>query len=259
MRAERRHVRRHEALACLAALPALLAGCGGIRIQPEPKLPHALVEPLPADVALVLPRELRDYTHKETRWDADWLIVLGPGDVHLMQQIFAAEFRQVQEFPDLAAARTANVQGVFEPRIDQYSFLTANDTGGRYYAATIRYRIDLFTPQGERCDTLTLTGYGSALAKGMSSGHPLEVATLAAMRDAAAKFLVQFPEQPAGVQLAHGQALVLAPAASSADAAHIDAVPIEEEGPEVAPSEGAAPQPKTPAGAASSRAAAPAA
>ena len=237
---------------------ALLAGCGGIKIQPEPKLPHALIEPLPADVGLVLPRELRNYSHRETRWDADWLVVLGPGDVRLMQQIFAAEFRHVEEFPDLAAARrAANVQGVFEPRIDQYSFLTANDTGGRYYAATIRYRIELYTPQGERCDTLTLTGYGSALAKGMSSGHPLEAATLAAMRDAAAKFLVQFPEQPAGVQLAHGEALLVAPAATSADAAHIDAVPVEEEGPEAAPPQGGAPPPRT--GAASSRAAAPAA
>ena len=236
---------------------ALLAGCGAIKIQPEPKLPHALIEPLPADVGLVLPRELRDYSHRETRWDADWLIVLGPGDVRLMQQIFAAEFRHVEEFPDLAAARRANVQGVFEPRIDQYSFLTANDTGGRYYAATIRYRIELYTPQGERCDTLTLTGYGSALAKGMSSGHPLEAATLAAMRDAAAKFLVQFPEQPAGVQLAHGQALVVAPAAQGTDALHIEAVPIEEEPAGGAPPEGAPPGSRT--GAAASRASAPSA
>ena len=240
-------------------LAALACGCGAIRIQPEPKLPHALIEPLPADVALVLPRELRDYRHKETRWDADWVVELGPGDVSLMQQIFTAEFRHVAEYKDLAAARAAaGVQGVFEPLIDQYSFLTANDTGGRYYAATIRYRINLYTPQGERCDTLTLTGYGSALAKGMSSGHPLEAATLAAMRDAAAKFLVQFPEQPAGLRLAHGEALALAPAASSADASHIDAVPIEEE----PAAEGAAPaaQPAAPkTGAAASTGAAPAA
>ena len=237
-------------------LAALLGGCGDIKIQPEPKLPHALIEPLPADVGLVLPRELRDYRHKETRWDADWVIELGPGDVLLMRQIFTAEFRHVEEFRDLAAARAASgIQGVFEPRIDQYSFLTSSDTGGRYYAATIRYRIDLYTPQGERCDTLTLTGYGSALAKGMSSGHPLEVATLAAMRDAAAKFLVQFADQPAGAQLARGQALVVAPVASSADAAHIDAVPIEEE-PEGTP--GPAPEPPR-TGAAASRASAPSA
>jgi len=239
-------------------LALALSGCGAVKIQPQPKLPHALIEPLPADVALVLPHELRDYRHKETRWDADWVIELGPGDVRLMQQIFAAEFRHVTEFPDLAAARAASgIQGVFEPLLDQYSFLTANDTGGRYYAATIRYRINLYTPQGERCDTLTLTGYGSALAQGMSSGHPLEVATLAAMRDAAAKFLVQFPEQPAGAQLARGQALAVAPAAADTDALHIEAVPIEEEPAEAVAPESAPPTSRT--GAAASRAAAPAA
>src|SRR2546429_5316454 len=51
----------------------------------------------------------------------------------------------------------------------------------------------------------SLTGYGSALAQGLSSGKPLERATLAAMRDAAAKFLVQFPQQALAQQLAHDE------------------------------------------------------
>src|SRR5207302_1582227 len=83
------------------------------------------------------------------------------------------------------------------------------DTGGRYDAATIRYRINVYTPQGEKVDTLSLTGYGSALAQGLSSGKPLERATLAAMRDAAAKFLVQFPQQALAQQLAHDEPLTV--------------------------------------------------
>jgi hypothetical protein len=93
---------------------------------------------------------------------------------------------------------------------------------------TLRYRINLYTPQGEKLDTLTLTGYGSALAKGMSNGGMLERATLAAMRDAAAKFLVQFPSQPPGQLLAHDEPLVVQASLTTADNLSIEAVPIEE-------------------------------
>lgn len=233
MRAERRHVRRHEALAAarllgLAALAALSA-CGGISIKPDPLLPQPLMQPLPATVGLILPGELRNYVHKETRWGVDWKIELGPGHLHLYRDIFKDSFRQVVEFKDVAAAREASgMKALFEPTIDQYSFVTDRDTGGRYFAVTLRYRINLYTPQGEKLDTLTLSGYGSALAKGMSNGGPLERATLAAMRDAAAKFLVQFPSAAPGQVLARDEPLALQPSVTTADNLAIEAVPIEE-------------------------------
>ncbi len=243
MRAERRHLRRHETLSAARWAGALalvaLAACGGITLRPDALLPKPLLVPLPAAVALVLPNELRNYVHKETRWGVEWHITLGPGHVHLLHDVFNDSFQHVTEFNDLAAARAApGLKALFEPFIDQYSFVTDRDTGGRYFAVTIRYRINLYTPQGEKYDTLTLTGYGSALSKGMSNGAPLERATLAAMRDAAAKFLVQFPAQPAGTLLARDEPLEIAPLASSAENLQIEAVPIEE--PEA---EGASPAP----------------
>jgi hypothetical protein len=251
MRAEQRHVRRYEALGALRLLAGAVAltsvaACGAISIKPDPVLPRPLLQPLPGSVGLVLPNELRNYVHKERRWGADWQIALGPGHVHLLRDIFKDSFRHVEEFKDLAAARAATgLNAVFEPLIDQYSFVTDRDTGGRYDAVTIRYRINLYTPQGEKVDTLTLTGYGSALAKGMSSGTPLERATLAAMRDAAAKFLVQFPEQPAGQQLARGEPLSVQSAVATAVNLQIEAVPIEETGPDG--DAGAPPPPAQPA------------
>jgi hypothetical protein len=93
---------------------------------------------------------------------------------------------------------------------------------------TIRYRINLYTPAGEKVDSYSLTGYGNSLAMGMSGGKPLFQATIGAMRDAAAKFLVQFPEQPAGQQLARNETIVADKPSTSAEAAQIEAVPIDE-------------------------------
>ena len=150
----------------------------------------------------------RNFKHFETRWGSEWHIDLGAGHTRLVRDVFKAAFREVQEFPDLESARAASgLKALFEPRIEQYSFATARETGGRYYAVTVRYRINMYTPAAELADTFTLTGYGNALAKGMSSGKPLELASIGAMRDAAAKFLVQFPGQPAGQRLARNEAV----------------------------------------------------
>src|SRR5205823_4122829 len=98
----------------------------------------------------------------------------GPGHQKIMEDVFKDEFSHVEEFQDLDTARAASdLKALFEPRIEQYSFVTSRETGGRYYAVTIRYRIILYTPHGEQTDVLTLTGYGNALAGGMQSGAPL--------------------------------------------------------------------------------------
>ncbi len=208
---------------------ALLAGCGDITLQPEPKLPKPLLVPIEADVGLIIAPEQRKYRHKETRWGVDWLVELGAGHQKLMEDIFNDEFSHVEEFKDLAGAQAAsNLEALFEPRIDQYSFVTSRETGGRYFAVTIRYRIDVYTPRGEKADTLTLTGYGNALANGMKTGAPLLRATIAAMRDAAAKFLVQFPDQPTGQHLARREPIASEVTVAEADNTSIDVVPIDD-------------------------------
>jgi len=212
------------------ALPAmLLCACGDVSIKPEAILPKPLIVPLPADVGLIIPTDTRRYVDKETRFGVDWKVDLGPGEVRLMQDVFKDLFSHVQEFKDLEAARAArDLKALFETRVDQYSFVTARETKGRYYAVTIRYRINLYTPQGEKVDSYTLTGYGNSLALGMSGAKPLTRATMSAMRDAAAKFLVQFPDQPAGQQLARNETVVADKPSTSAEAAQIEAVPIDE-------------------------------
>ena len=217
-------------LAVIMASVAALAACSGVTIKPDPQLPKPIIVTMPARVGLILGGDMRNFMHEETRWAVDWKISLGPGHQHLMRDILKDTFDLVQEFPDLESARAApDLKAIFEPRIEQYSFVTARETGGRYYAVTIRYRINLYTPSGEKADSYTLTGYGNALAKGMSSGKPLELASSAAMRDAAAKFLVQFPTQPAGELLAKNAAVVVEPAnAATADAGGIGTVPIDE-------------------------------
>jgi hypothetical protein len=192
-------------LLLLASL--LLAACNSVRVAPEGVLPKALVQPMKARVGLVLDDELRHFRHEETRSSADWSVDLGPGHEQLLKAVFGASFASVDVFHNVDEARAASgLQGIFAPHIEQYSFASARETGGIYWAVTIRYRIGVLTPQGEPADSLTLTGYGSAGDAGRAAPS-LVNATRAAMRDAAAKLLVQMPRQPVAERLIAGETL----------------------------------------------------
>lgn len=208
-------------------LALLLAGCGGVVITPDPVLPRALIEPIPAKIGLLLTAEQKSFVHTETRNGVTWEVALGNGQQRLARTMFSSIFGEVQEFADLDSARTTSgLQAIFEPKIEQYSFATAQETGGEYVAVSIRYRIDVRTANGERYDSLTLTGYGTAMAGGFGSSESIEAATLAAKRDAAAKFLTQAGALPLVKELSAGRNLQAVPEAAAVAAVSIEALPI---------------------------------
>jgi hypothetical protein len=218
---------------------ALVAGCAKVVVRPEGDLPRALVVPTPAKVAVVVTPETANYTHKESRASVDYEAQLGAAHKHLVEEIFKAEFADAKVFESVDAARLEpGILAIFEPRIEQFSFANAKETGGVYCAVTIRYQIGIFAPNGQQIDTLTLTGYGSGPAPQIGNGEDeLAIAGYAAMRDAAAKFLTQFPSLDVAKPLLASQALVpkATPAPGSAEAVAasadltIEAVPINEQ------------------------------
>ena len=244
-------------IAAAAALP-WLAACGSVEIAPEPVIPKPLVRQLPVKAAVLLTGDQRTFRHAETRSGVDWQVALGAGHQRLARDVFGALFADVRYLDDAEEARRAtDLAVIFEPRMEQFSFATAKETGGDYFAVTIRYRINVYAQGMQAVDSYTITGYGSSRDRSMSSSKPLENAARAAMRDAAAKFLVQFPRQPIGQQLARGETLV-APAVAVADGSaaaqaleKIEAVPVIESQQAVPkpPAEPAtAPAPTPPAG-----------
>lgn len=206
----------------VAALALVLGACGSVQIAPEPTIPEAIVTQMPVKVGVVVTGDQRNYEHNETRAGVGWDVTLGAGHGKLARVLFEAMFEEVAIYEDLEAPRTATgLAAVFEPRMEQYSFATARETGGDYYAVTIRYRVNVYAPDMKLADSYTITGYGNDRDQAMSSAKPLEGATRAAMRDAAAKFLVQFPEQALAQQLARGETLE-APAGTGTAAAAED-------------------------------------
>lgn len=230
-----------------------LASCGGVNIATESSVPTPLVEPLPITVGVYYSEQFSKYAHNEERWGVDWKADLGPYHVRMANQLFTATFREIIPVTDMnALPANPPYQAIIEPRIEQYSFITPRDTGAKYFAVTIRYRLNVFAPNGVLADTLTFTGYGSDPSGGITSTTPMVLATKAAMRDAAAKFLVQFPEQDVTKRLVAGQPLTQPqqaaapagqPAAAPVDNLVIESVPIVDPNLPPATSGGASPAP----------------
>jgi len=172
----------------------MLGGCSAVAVRPEGDLPKPLIVPTPAKVGVVITNEAANFVHKESRASVNYEADLGPAHKHMIEEIFRAEFNEAKFFETVDAARLEpGLLAIFEPRIEQFSFASAKETGGVYCAVTIRYQIFIYAPNGEMVDTLTLTGYGSGPAPKIGNGEEeLGIAAYAAMRDAAAKFLTQF-------------------------------------------------------------------
>ncbi len=215
-------------IACILAL-ALLAGCG-VRMRPDYQMPQPLLQPMNAKVGLLLDATLRGYVHEETRGGGTWKIDLGHGHERLFLDMFKASFQPLQVFNDIEAARAQGMLAIFDPVIEEFSFVTANETASSYWAVTIRYRIEVLDPGGTPVDTFKLSGYGSAFGQ-RGAEASLLAATRAAMRDAASKFLVQMPRQGLAQKLQSGQALDSADGKAVivdvVEAVPIDPVPID--------------------------------
>ena len=222
----------------IAALSWWLGGCAAVAVRPEGELPKPLVVPTPAKVGVVVTTEAGNYVHKESRASVNYEAQLGPSHKHIVEQIFKAAFADAKMFDTVDAARLEpGIMAIFEPRIEQFSFANSRETGGVYTAVTIRYQILIYAPNGELIETLTLTGYGSGPAPKIGNGEEeLGIAAFAAMRDAAAKFLTQFPTLEIAKPLLASQALVpkAMPLPGSPEAAAavadltIEAVPIND-------------------------------
>jgi len=185
---------------CLVGLTlALVAGCGPVRLQATTNIPTPLIVKIPIGVALFIPKEFSQYVHHEERWSTAYEIDLGHAQAEGITRLMTAMFERVVAVDSLNMAGRLDdggVQAILEPSIEEYAFVTPRDAGGApFFAVSIKYRVNVYLPDGKLADSWGFTGYGTSPSRGFASETPLAAATALAMRDAGAKLAVEFREQ----------------------------------------------------------------
>lgn len=186
------------AAACgLSAAMVLLAGCGPVKLVANTNIPPPLVVKIPIGVALFMPTEFTTYVHKEERWSTKWHVELGKAQADGITRLMGAMFERVIPVDSVNAGTQVpgGVAAILEPSIEEYAFVTPRDAGSPFYAVSIKYRVNVYLPDGKLADSWGFTGYGTSPSQGLSSEAPLSTATALAMRDAGAKLAVEFREQ----------------------------------------------------------------
>ena len=174
-----------------------LAGCGPVKLVANTNIPTPLVVKIPIAVALFVPKEFSTYVHNEERWSTDWHVELGKAQTEGITRLMNAMFERVVAVDSVGAGQNAEsgVRAILEPSVEEFAFVTPRDAGSPFFAVSIKYRVNVYLPNGKLADSWGFTGYGTAPAEGLSSAPPLQTATALAMRDAGAKLAVEFREQ----------------------------------------------------------------
>ena len=186
---------------CAALLLTLLAACTPTRFETQADIPQPLIEKIPVVIGVHMPLEFTAKVYEEKRegGGGEYSIGLGKAQSAGFMRILNAMFNRVVPVasPRDAAATDPEIRGVLEPVLEDYAFVTPADSGTPTYAASLRYTIRLYSPQGELAESWSFTGYGAQPASQFpgKGDEALAAATRLAMRDAGAKLAAEFREQ----------------------------------------------------------------
>jgi hypothetical protein len=183
--------------AAAALVMTLCAGCGPVRLVANTNIPTPLIVKIPVGVALFIPKEFSQYAHDEERWSTKWHVDLGKAQTDGILRLMNAMFERVVTVDSINAGAQlgSEIRAILEPSIEEYAFVTPRDAGSPFFAVSIKYRVNIYLPDGKLADSWGFTGYGTSPSQGLSSETPLATATALAMRDAGAKLAVEFREQ----------------------------------------------------------------
>jgi hypothetical protein len=238
--------KRLAAFASALAATLLIGGCGPVRLTASANIPTPLVVKIPIGVALFVPNDFSQYVHKEERWGTNWNVDLGAAHTDALKRLMNAMFERVVTVDSVNAGAQPglNVAAILEPSVEEYAFVTPRDAGSPFYAVSIKYRVNVYSPDGRLADSWGFTGYGTSPSQGISSTAPLAQATSLALRDAGAKLAVEFREQAVVRGLLPGGASIDAPPAPPVSPAPTPGAAPETQPaapPAAAPESGAAP------------------
>jgi len=123
---------------------ALLAGCGTTQFETESVIPPPLVTRIPVVVGVHVPPAFREAVHREKRDGVEYVISVGKAQADGFDRLMTAMFARVVPVASLEAGAVADaeVRGVFEPELEDFSFVTPRDTGTKIYAKSLKYHIN---------------------------------------------------------------------------------------------------------------------
>lgn len=182
---------RYKLLLLLVA--GVLAGCTS-NVRVEDRFPVVVADPRDLNAVLVVDREFRNYRAEPNDKTS---IALGESQVDLMYKAFSGLFTKVTVVSSRSQAGP-DTDLVIIPSVREVQLSTPTESYLNVYEVWIKYNLDIETAEGAAIDSWFLPAYGKTPYSYLfSRSLAVESATVMALRDAAAKLMLDFFRIPA--------------------------------------------------------------
>ncbi len=181
------------------SLVSLLVGCGGTVVNVDGRFPDPLVEPIPLKMGVFYSDQFRNYNHQiEDKNKGNYSISTGSSQVRLFDTLlnkFFTDTRQLSTLP--SSTQPVALNAVLAPEVEELQFTIPRETRSQVFEIWVKYRMNLYSGQGDPLLNWPITAYGKTPKAFMKSREEaLEQAAIVALRDAGANFATSFSRLP---------------------------------------------------------------
>jgi len=187
----------------VAALLALLVGCGPAEVVVKGNFPEPLMEPLPLNLGIWYEEEFAGhefFDEAKSRSESSWIVKTGAAQVQMWDILLAGMFDSVVLMKGKPGPGQMNqvVDAVLIPHVDELQYAIPAHTNVKVYEIWMRYRFELVTNGGDPIAEWTMSSYGKTPTAFLQSDEAaVNLAAVMALRDAGANFATNFTRVPA--------------------------------------------------------------
>jgi hypothetical protein len=188
----------------LAAL--LLVACGAHEVEVRGDFPQPVLEKLPMTLGVYYNPEFRSHTFHEVnkeRRESDWIVKTGDAQVKMYNTLLQGMFEKVVYLNDIprrervTAVGEEQVDAVLVPAVDELQYSIPRQSKINVFEIWLRYRYQLYAPDGELLADWTMTSYGKTPTATLQRAESaVNLAAIVALRDAGANFAMNFTRVP---------------------------------------------------------------
>jgi hypothetical protein len=183
----------------ISMLVLLLANCGVNNVVIEGEFPTPNISKMPVSVAVYYDQALRDFAYLEytETGSEEFNIESGASHIELFNVITPAMFERVVFVESLEEAKSAGVDAIFAPAIEEFQLALPAKTKLDVYEVWIKYNMRLLTTEGDYIADWVLTSYGKSPTETFRSVEgAINDAAVVALRDLASTFSLGFDDVP---------------------------------------------------------------
>ncbi len=200
-----RKIWRDRRAFCALALGVLVMGGCARNIEVPASVPTPLMAALPVTIGVYY--EEADFSKflyiEKLLYGPEINVELGEANVNMFDRMVSSVFSATVPLKQPRADGTS-VDAIIAPTVDEYAFLTPDQSGVNFYSVSIRYKVDLLSPSGDLLDSWKVDSYGRTRSTGLTGTNSLSQANEEALRDAAAVLALDLQKRPSVLSLSEG-------------------------------------------------------